>query len=455
MDFNVHDTNGVWVGIVESPTSAIWARRFQKPNDFELYFPASAEMLALITDDCYITREDRPEVMSVEHIEIVTSAEDGNYIRITGRGAEALIGRRIILEQTTVSGRADAAVHRLVYENAINPADPERKLPITMDEPMLSGLPITWELGTIVTTTGADSDSTTRFRGVEYIPIRNGLHITMAETQRTHLYYYDENKNFIGYSGWHSVTEYTITPSTFAGAVYVRIIISRRDNSAIADVASAASTVAVHHGIRAQYTGNNLLETVQEVCKAYGLGFRAVSDNRSIVTPRVELLEGVDRSEGQERNSPVIFAAEYENLLSSSYLLDTTEYKNVAIVAGEGEGKNRKRATYGSASGLHRRELFVDARDLSTNEGEISDEDYTAQLTARGAEKIAENPITEAFDGEIDTANFVLDEDYTLGDIVTVENEYSIRKNVRIAAIVECWDENGYTAIPTYENVEV
>lgn len=348
MDFNVHDSNGVWMGIVEQPTSAIWARRYYTPNDFELYFPVSDEALALITDDCYITREDRPEVMIVEHIEIITSKEDGNYLCITGRGAEGLMERRIVWNQTTVSGRVDAAVHRLIDENAINPANADRKLPLTMNVPNVS-----------------------------------------SQT------------------------------------------------------------------IRAQYTGTNLLKAVQETCKAHGLGFRAVTDDHAFVVPRLELLAGLDRSEGQTENSPVIFSAEYENLLSSSYILDTVAYKNVAVVAGEGEGKARKRATYGSASGLHRRELFVDARDLSTNEGEISEDDYTAQLTARGAENIAENPITETFDGEIDTTNFVLDEDYTLGDIVTVENEYGIRKNVRIVAIIECWDENGYTAIPTYENVEV
>ena len=57
MDFNIHDQTGTWVGIVENPTSAIWTRRYQKPSDFELYMPATAEMLALLTDDCYITRE--------------------------------------------------------------------------------------------------------------------------------------------------------------------------------------------------------------------------------------------------------------------------------------------------------------------------------------------------------------------------------------------------------------
>ena len=455
MDFNVHDSTGVWIGIVENPTSAIWTRRYQEPGDFELYFPATIEMLALLTDDCYITREDRPEVMIVEHIEIITNVEDGNYLRVTGRGAESLLDRRIILEQTTVAGRADAALYGLIVQNAINPANVARKLPIAMDEPLLPGMPITWEQGTISTGTGADGPSTTRFRGVEYIPIRNGLHITMAESQRIHLYYYDVDKNFIGYSGWHNVTLYTITPSTFVGAVYVRVIFSNRDNTEIPEVEAAARTVGVYHGIRAQYTGNNLLETVQEVCKAYGLGFRAATYDHAIVSPVIELMEGVDRSESQSRNSPVIFAAEFENLLSSSYLMDTTKYKNVAVVAGEGEGKARKRATYGNASGLMRREIFVDARDLSTNEGEISAEDYTAQLVARGAEKIAEHPITESFDGEIDTTNFVLDEDYTTGDIVTVENEYGIRKDVRIASIIECWDENGYTAVPTYENTEV
>ena len=350
MDFNVHDHAGVWVGIIENPTSAIWTRRYQKPGDFELYLPASADILALLEDDFYITREDAQEVMIVEHIEIITNAEEGNYILISGRGAESIIGRRIVLEQTVLTGRVDAAVHRLIRENAIAPADAARALPLTM-----------------------------------YAP----------------------------------------------------------------DVTAITA--------RAQYTGTNLLEAVEEICKAHGLGFRVVADATDDgIALRFELLNGINRSEGQEANSPVIFSAEFENLLSSSYVMDTTNYKNVAIVAGEGEGKARKRATYGSASGMARREIFVDARDLSTNEGEISADDYTAQLVARGAEKVAEHLLAEAFDGEMDTENtFTLDVDYTLGDIVTVENEYLIRKNVRISAIMETWDAEGYTTVPNFENVEV
>lgn len=456
MDFNVYDASGLWVGIVESPASAIWTRHYSAPDDFELYFSASADMLALLTDDCYITRDDRPEVMIIEHVEILTDADDGNYMLVKGRGAESLLDRRVIWEQTALKGRTDAAIHTLIQQNAISPSIAARALPVTMQPPALPGFPITWEVGTINTSNGQDGESSTRFRGAEYIPIGKGLHITVPETQRIHLYYYDNALNYMGYSGWHAVTDYTITPNTHEGAAYVRVIVSYRDNTAISDLAAAAALVAVQHGISAQYTGDGLMAVIEEICTAYGLGFRAVADGLERITPAIELFEGMDRSERQSKNSIVEFSAEYENLLSSTYILDTTKYKNVALVAGEGEGKARKRSTYGSASGMQRRELFVDARDLSTNEGEISDAEYTAQLKARGAEQLTEHNITEVFDGEIDTSNnYVLDEDYTLGDIVTLENEYGIRKNVRIASIMECWDSAGYTAIPTYENLEV
>lgn len=346
MDFYIHNPEGVWVGIVENPTSAIWTRRYQTPDDFELKFPATQEALAMITDGCYITRPDTAGIMIVERIEITTDAEEGNFLLISGRGAESMLDRRIVYEQTILSGRVDVAILRLIRENAISPADQARRLPLIMDTP---------------------------------------------------------------------------------------------------DVAADK--------INAQHTGTNLLEAVEEICTAYGLGFRAVTEGGNVVVPRIELFKGTDRSAGQSDNSPVTFSAEFENLLATTYAMDTTAYKNVAIVAGEGEGKNRKRATVGNAAGVDRREIYVDARDLSTNEGEVSADDYTAQLQARGVEVIAESAITEAFEGEIDTTNtFVLDADYTIGDIVTTVNEYGIQKDTRIMAIMESWDESGYLAVPTFSS---
>jgi len=350
MDFNIYDSGGVWVGIIEEPTSAIWTRGYNKPGDFEIYAPASKELLDIIAEDCFVTLEadDDGTVMIIERLELTTDAEDGNFVKASGRSASCLLERRIILEQTTLSGRVDRAVYKLINENAINPSNADRKLPLSM-----------------------------------------------------------------------------AVPSVLANA------------------------------ISAQYTGTNLLEAVEAICAAYGMGFRVVSDSKTELSLRVELYVGKDLREGQTVNSPVIFSQEFENLLSTNYAFDVTKYKNVAIVAGEGEGKARKRAVYGAASGLMRRELFVDARDMSTNNGEISADDYTAQLEARGAEKLAEAHVVEAFDGEVDTTNtFTLDDDYTVGDVVTVENEYGIRADSRIVAVSEFWDDAGYSTANTFEGME-
>lgn len=367
MDFNIHDTDGTWVGMIEEPTSAIWTRRYNEPGDFEIYTPATVDLfrtllpgrfavqqsggatvLTPVETVRYITRQGTDEVMIVERLELTTDDEDGDFIKISGRSAACLLDRRIVWNQTTLSGRVDHAIYTLINDNAINPSDASRVLPLTMDVP-----------------------------------------------------------------------------------------------SVLADTISA------------QHTGTNLLEAVESICAAYGIGFRVVTDNKSVVSLRVELYVGTDRSAAQTVNSPVIFSPGFENLTSSAYAFDMEKYKNVALVAGEGEGTARTRASYGEASGLTRREMYVDARDMSTNDGEISASEYTEQLKARGAEKLAEAQISEAFGGEVDTVNtFTLDVDYTVGDIATVENEYGIRADTRIAAVTEYWDENGYATDCTFEGLE-
>ena len=45
-------------------------------------------------------------------------------------------------------------------------------------------------------------------------------------------------------------------------------------------------------------------------------------------------------------------------------------------------------------------------------------------------------------------------EDYNLGDIVNIVNEFGISINARITEIIESQDDNGYTIEPTFENIE-
>lgn len=192
--------------------------------------------------------------------------------------------------------------------------------------------------------------------------------------------------------------------------------------------------------ISAQYTGTNLGEAITEICRANGYGYDILLDIDEKTLTFI-VYKGKDRSYKQEENAWVVFSEDYENLLSSDYSYNTTAYKNVVKVAGEGEGKARKVASIGTASGFDRVELFVDARDISSNEGEISDTNYMNLLVERANEKIAECSTEEKIEGEVESNyNFVLNEDYFLGDIVEVVNEYGIEMTPTITEITESDD---------------
>lgn len=212
------------------------------------------------------------------------------------------------------------------------------------------------------------------------------------------------------------------------------------------------NTLVTGISVTAQYTGNNLGETIAAMCQNYGLGWDVlldISNKRFIFI----LYKGTDRSYNQSEVPWIIFSNEYENLLTTTYTFDKSKYSNVAKVAGEGEGIARKYVTIGNASGLSRYELYVDARDVSSNDGEINASEYNSQLLERGNEKLAEVDFTENFEGEVE-ANYTYqyDRDYFLGDIVEVINEYGIAASTRILEVIQSEDDSGIYTIPTFSN---
>lgn len=199
--------------------------------------------------------------------------------------------------------------------------------------------------------------------------------------------------------------------------------------------------------ISAQITGEVLYNYIIELFKICGYGWKINRDGDAL---ECEIYAG-------EILTDVIFSPEFDNLINSDYIVNAENYKNVAYTAGEGEGAARIIVAVGDkATGLERREAFIDARDISSNDGEISSSNYILLLQQRGREKLAESPITEDFTGGIKADIYAYKQDYNIGDIVTVENEYGIAAASRIIEIVESWSAaNGYTVIPTFEKWEV
>lgn len=188
---------------------------------------------------------------------------------------------------------------------------------------------------------------------------------------------------------------------------------------------------------------NNLDEEITSLCEASGLGV-CITLNPEAQKLEFEVLEGVDRSANQKDRPPMVFSIDYDNVISREYVSDVSEFKNTAIVAGQGEGADRKITLVGNENtGINRYEMFVDARDI---------EDESA-LPDRGKNKLADYTCSDTYSSEVDSAEYQTK--WNLGDVVvTIDHEYGVNMNERIVEVTETFDENGYTVAPTFGTIQ-
>lgn len=207
-----------------------------------------------------------------------------------------------------------------------------------------------------------------------------------------------------------------------------------------------------------QWTGDNLYDSIVEICKAYEIGFRIVLNNNNQFV--FKLYNGVDRTYDQSDNPYVTFSPKFENLANSNYYQSNSLWKNITLIGGEGEGKDRKYTTYRTSdeSGLQRREIFTDARDISLHDYDTDKDiplaEYNSKLQARGKEKLADYIKIRSFEGEVEaTIMFKYGEHFFTGDIVQIKNEYGITGETRIIEFVTSQDDNGYHVYPTFSMI--
>lgn len=207
--------------------------------------------------------------------------------------------------------------------------------------------------------------------------------------------------------------------------------------------------------IDTQYTGDELYDVISKLCKEHDIGFKVtLNNNKQFV---FKLYMGTDRSYEQTVYPYVMFSPNFENIVNSNYLESKSALKNVTLIGGEGEGSERRYTTVGSAKGLDRRELFTDARDISSrvdNDVTLTDSEYTALLKQRGEEKLAENIAVTSFEGEIETTMmFRYQEDFFNGDIVQIANEYGHETKTRIIEMTTSENEHGTSVYPTFSTI--
>lgn len=193
--------------------------------------------------------------------------------------------------------------------------------------------------------------------------------------------------------------------------------------------------------IEQQTTYDNLCEKIISVCQTYEYGWKITFENGIFY---FDLYKGQDEG--------VRFSPNFENISNTTYKADWSEYKNVALVGGDGEGIDKKLTSVGDNAGLDRFEMFVNASSISSNIEEYDEVVYYNSLRNEGKERLAETAVSTEFEGEIDWLNtYRYKDDYNLGDIVTIDNGYGVVIKARIIEIIETWDSEGYTLEPKFE----
>jgi len=211
--------------------------------------------------------------------------------------------------------------------------------------------------------------------------------------------------------------------------------------------------------IDAQYNGENLYDVVQTLCEANNIGWKITLTDDGLFL--FELYSGIDRSYDQVALPYVVFSPKFENLINSNYVESKKALKTVSFVVGEGEGSAQKSTTAeivaGGGSDLNRREMFTDASDISstTDEGVLTDPEYLAQLAQRGVEELSEYAVLSSFEGQVDNNRmFKYGEDFFMGDVVQIANEYGLESKSRVIEVVRSQSLSGIEIYPTFSTVE-
>ena len=330
------------VAQVDDFISFIWTQRFYKPGDFELC--CNIRYSEFIKKGAFIMRKDDDHMGVVEKIQFKLEDDQQEMIIASGRMLPALLARRVIANQTQLTGLVTECIKLLVNENAISPVNTDRTIP-----------------------------------------------------------------------------DLTFTNNSVSTAE-----------------------------MDAQYTGENLLDTLSNICELYSIGMDCVLDENNKFA--FSIYDAADRSIDQDDLPHVVFSQSYENLLNSEYEADYTTFGTDILVGGEGEGINRTFvwSAKETQSGLDRYEKFLDASNAVSNDQIITQETYEKQLEGLGLEELSE--YTAAFQGEVDFTNVIIGTDINIGDLCTIKNErWGMLVNTRLIEVIESVGEDGsYTIVPTF-----
>lgn len=176
--------------------------------------------------------------------------------------------------------------------------------------------------------------------------------------------------------------------------------------------------------------GNKFFYLTQNQEMSWKVHYNATTDECQII-----LWKGLDRTQEQNVNSPVIWSTSFRNIFDVEHTQDDSGYKNYAVVVGNGDYESGNQIVVyvdKVKSGEDKRMLYVDATAETYDSATESLTDFKASLTKKGEEELEKRQRVSDSTFKVTDNTFVYLEDYDLGDkcdiiIDEIEESYTAR----------------------------
>lgn len=123
-------------GVLEAFEYLQWTRKYSECGSFSLKAIATESNLSLLQQGNILWKSDDIEAGIIEHIEL--TAQEKEYITVSGRFATSLLGRRIVWQTELLQSDLSAGIGQLIQHNVITPTDTNRTIPdVAFSSPVL------------------------------------------------------------------------------------------------------------------------------------------------------------------------------------------------------------------------------------------------------------------------------------------------------------------------------
>lgn len=528
MNLYILDTTFKQVAILDQYESFIWTDRYSECGDFEVYTTPYINCFNYLVRDNYIVKNDSEHVMIIEDVEITSSKDKGDRLKITGRSLESLLERRIIWGQRAFEDATVGTVFEtLINENLISPEITDRRLSNFVYQTtnitdvtdqvisvqyvgdnlynVISDLCKSYNIGFKVVLNSSNQFVFSLYKGEDRTYEQTSNPYVLFSSRFDNIInsdYYESYRNLKNVAlvlgeerEDNSDKKYRVSQPVYGNqvsgtypylqnGVFTTETLGKMPEVITQKYATNNKNTMVADGFlystyKSGRSNNDDTESIfyvnekvplnkfdSVVVKIYYTGrAQPIQDYQMEFEPRFGIAATRDRF-----GDPNFITSTITNTTSSAVQtieLSLASYNSQKTtgyfhIAGIGTWRVTEIIFYKYVkTGIERRELFVDARDISSSvydsEGadrKMSDAQYTSQLGQRGVGELSGHKQTQTFDGQVEaTQQFVYKRDFNMGDIVQIENKFGMEGTARITEYIYSENRNGIETYPTFEAI--